>query len=745
MPNSKLLHDLNPEQREAVETTEGPLLILAGAGSGKTRVLTYRIAHLLEKGVYPSKILAITFTNKAAREMRERVDNLVGPAAKSLWVSTFHAACVRILRREIEKIGYQPGFVIYDTDEQKTLVKDCLKELNLNDKQFPPNAVLGRISSAKNELIGPPQFARRYRDYFSDRVADVYKLYQERLNKNNALDFDDLIMKTVELFRSYPEVLDYYQDRFQYILVDEYQDTNHAQYALVSLLAAKWRNLCVVGDDDQSIYSFRSADIRNILEFEKDFPDARVVKLERNYRSTQPILSAAHAVVRNNLGRKEKKLWTDRAGGEPLSVYEAGNEHDEVWHICNEIERLRATEGRNLRDFVVLYRTHAMSRVLEEVFLRRGIPYAIVGGLKFYDRKEVKDILAYLRLLVNPYDLAAFSRIANVPRRGIGPATVDKLFALALEGGLTVVEAARRVGEAGATKAAAAKLEAFAGLLEGISRQAEFLPVFDIVEQVLNQTGYLRELAAEGTVEAQTRIENLKELQSVAREYDQAERLEEDETGLSGFLAGVALVADADTHREGSDAVVFMTLHSAKGLEFPVVFMVGMEEGVFPHLRSLTDQDQLEEERRLCYVGITRAREKLYLTRAAQRTLYGQSVYNPASRFLDEIPPELVESGDAFGRAGRPKRHHGDPAPTRAPAPTFGSGWPAKSAPAAPAQPRRSDEVVAGDRIRHAKWGEGTVVAVKGDGQEAEITLAFPDPVGIKRVLAGFAGLEKVN
>lgn len=741
-----LLSRLNPEQREAVETTEGPLLILAGAGSGKTRVLTHRIARLLERGAHPARILAITFTNKAAREMRERVDALVGPAAKSLWVSTFHAACVRILRRDIEKIGYHSGFVIYDTSEQQTLVKECLKDLNLNDKHFPPNTVLSRISSGKNELIGPSDFMRRFRDYFSDQVAEVYKLYQARLQKNNALDFDDIIMKTVELLRNSPETREYYQDKFQYILVDEYQDTNHAQYALVSLLADKWRNLCVVGDDDQSIYSFRSADIRNILEFEKDFPDARVIRLERNYRSTQNILSAAHAVVRNNLGRKDKRLWTDQGEGEKLVVHEAAHEHEEAWFICSEIERLRAAAGRKLRDFAVLYRTNAMSRVLEEVFLRRQLPYAIVGGLKFYDRKEIRDILSYLRLLVNPNDLSAFVRVANVPRRGIGPATVEKVVSAAREDGLSVIEAVRRVSQPGLSggasrgigQTAAAKLRLLAQTLEELSRQAEFLSVFEVLEQVFEQTGYLRELAAEGTIEAQTRIENLKELQSVAREFDQAEKLDGEETGLAGFLTGVALVADTDSFRDETDAVVFMTLHSAKGLEFPVVFMVGMEEGIFPHVRSLTDQNQLEEERRLCYVGITRARAKLYLTRAAQRTLYGQPVYNQASRFLVELPPELVDSGDAFGRSEVRASAGGrtaNPSSVSRPA----------TRPAVPAGPRPSDNVAAGDRIRHAKWGEGTVVSVAGQGEEAEIALAFPAPIGVKKVVAKYAGLQKLG
>ncbi|MCL5046263.1 MAG: DNA helicase PcrA [Actinobacteria bacterium] len=732
-----ILANLNPEQREAASYLGGPLLILAGAGSGKTRVLTHRIAYLLEQGVSPFNILAITFTNKAAGEMKGRVEKLVGPVSKSIWVSTFHSACVRMLRRDIDKLGYEGSFVILDTDDQKTVVKECMKELDLSDKQFNPNAVLGSISNAKNELLGPEAFERRARDYFSQRTAQVYRLYQKKLRQNNALDFDDLIMKTVELLQARPDVLQYYQDKFHQVLVDEYQDTNHAQYVLVKLLAAKYRNLCVVGDDDQSVYSFRGANIRNILDFERDYPDAKVVKLEQNYRSTQKILSAAYHVVKNNFGRKDKRLWTKKGEGVPVAVYDASNEHDEAWFICNEIERLAADEGRKLSDFAVLYRTHAQSRVLEEVFLRRRIPYVIVGGLKFYDRKEIKDLIAYLRLLVNPRDLLAFRRVVNVPKRGLGPASLEKIEALAAEKDLPIVEAARRAAEApDLTRAAASKMAAFGDLLAVLQQQSRFLPLAELVSELLERSGYLIELQAEGTIEAATRVENIKEFQSVVQEFLRSS----EDTSLGAFLESVALVADADTFKEGADAVPFMTLHSAKGLEFPVTFLAGMEEGVFPHLRALTEEKELEEERRLCYVGMTRAEERLYLTHAWERTIYGNTLYNSVSRFIEEIPRELI------AKPGETKSIRMiQTTALRAPVPGAAQST-AGRAPAGPADRGLSPgavAVVAGEKVRHPKWGPGTVVSVRGEGEEAEITLAFPAPIGVKKVIAKYALLEK--
>jgi len=1056
-----LLTHLNKAQREAVTHLEGPLLILAGAGSGKTRVLTHRIAYLLEQGVSPFHILAITFTNKAAGEMKERVAELVGPVSRDIWVSTFHSACVRILRREADKAGLDRRFVVLDGSDQQAVVKECLKELNLSDKQFNPYAVLSAISSAKNELVGPEAYGRQARDYFAQRTAQVYELYQRKLAAGNALDFDDLIAKTVQLLQTREDILTNYQERFRHILVDEYQDTNHAQYVLVRLLAGRHRNLCVVGDDDQcllpdaavhtvqgirsvaelaegeavwsadpegqirpsriarvqsrgydgpvvrlttesgrvlegtpnhvgfarlapaagvwyvylsegehgyrlgvapgersgergpvsgltarlglegagrawivkaarseeqarlalqllerqhgleashqihrvgqavpldqlsarrhaearalslmgrqlileeyphvraaalrtryadgrdalaggtgltvqsfasdgrpeatfeptplahihegmqvpvrsgdrirweavtrrevrsyhgpvydltvppyhnfvagglvvhnSIYAWRGANIRNILDFEKDYPEARVVKLEQNYRSTQNILSSAHHVVKNNLGRKDKELWTDRGAGQPVVIYAASHEHDEAWFVAGEIERLTAEQGRKLNDFAVLYRTHAQSRVLEEVFLRRQVTYTIVGGLKFYERKEIKDIISYLRLMLNPADILAFRRVANVPRRGLGPATIEKVEAHAAAQGLPVLEAALQADQVeGLGKTLAGKVRDFAHLVFTLAKQSEFLSLSDLIDQVLERIGYLTELQQEGTLESLGRVENLKELLSVAKEFEASS----EERSLEAFLTSVALVAEQDTMESGADAVVFMTLHSAKGLEFPVVFLVGLEEGVFPHNRALLEESELEEERRLCYVGMTRARELLYLTHAWERTIYGNTVYNSPSRFLSEIPEDLtVQTGagrrgsmedrggsaGAYGNgfAGRPAGMPARPSgagftrPLGAGAGTA-SGRPLGVSPAAraaasrPSVPRGPADYSfsPGDKVRHPKWGPGTIVGVRGSGPQAEITLAFPAPTGVKKVVAEFANLEKVT
>lgn len=650
-----LLTDLNPPQQKAVTATEGPLLILAGAGSGKTRALTYRVAHLIkEKKVNPRSILAITFTNKAADEMRERIEALISKdTSQGMWISTFHSACVKILRSTIEKLGYKRNFVIYDDDDQETLINHCLKDLNLDPKRYSPKSVAATISNAKNELIDPDTFAGQAQTYFERIVSEVYHLYQERLFKNNALDFDDLIMVTVNIFELYPDILESYQDRFRYILIDEYQDTNHAQFRLVSLLASKHRNLCVVGDDDQSIYQFRGANIRNILEFEQDYPDAKVIKLEQNYRSTQAILDAANEVIKNNRGRKPKTLWTANDTGQGPIWYQAEDEHDEASYVATQIELLcrRSTRAgksnKAYKDFAVFYRTNAQSRVFEEVFLSYKLPYKIVGGVKFYERMEIKDILAYLRVLQNPAEGVSLKRIINVPKRGIGKTTADRIDAFCVQNNLSFYEALTKVGEVPSlSESAQEKVKEFLGLI-GIFSKGKNKKLHELVEEILDKTGYLQLLKQEGTIEAQSRIENIEEFVAACREFEMESAegaMPASRHGLEEFLERVALITDIDTYEEEENAVTLMTLHNAKGLEFPVVFMVGMEEGLFPHIRSMTNQAELEEERRLCYVGLTRAQEALYLTSAWSRSLYGGSNYTTHSRFLREIPPELLES-----------------------------------------------------------------------------------------------------
>ncbi|MGE5559343.1 MAG: DNA helicase PcrA [Bacillota bacterium] len=712
----RILAGLNPAQQEAVTHLKGPLLILAGAGSGKTRVLTHRIAHLMSRGVPGGQILAVTFTNKAAEEMRQRVFSLIGEKIGDLWISTFHHACVRILRQEAPAVGFQKQFVIFDTDEQLGQVKQALKELNLDDGYFSPKAVLAEISKAKNELITADLYERRAADYFTRNVLEVYRLYQRRLAQQQAFDFDDLILQTVLLFRTNQGILEKYQDKFWYILIDEYQDTNHAQYQLVNLLAGKSRNLCVVGDDDQSIYGFRSADIRNILEFEKDYPEAKVIKLEQNYRSTKTILNAANEVIRHNRFRKTKRLWTENPGGEPVVLAASGSEKEEAWFIGGEIERLVLIRGLSFKDFAVLYRTNAQSRVLEEVFLNKGLPYRILAGLRFYDRKEIRDILAYLRLIYNPRDYASFRRIVNSPRRGIGEATVDKVASFVMEHGLGLDEGLGRLEEIPSlTGRAAGQLNAFGAMWNGWRSCAESESITALTSRVLDESGYVRQLEQEGTVEAQSRLENLKEFFSVIRDFEKNSAA----PNLADFLEKVALVSDVDAYEAGTDAVVMMTLHTAKGLEFPVVFLAGMEEGLFPHGRSLFSEADLEEERRLCYVGITRAKNLLYLTYATIRTIYGKTDYTTVSRFIQDIPENLtVLPGTAPGYYGKRKT--------------------------APESPTEAAALRPGDRVRHAKWGEGTVVAVKGEGDGATLSLAFPD-LGIKQVVAAYAPLEKIT
>lgn len=644
-----MLRSLNPPQREAVTTTEGPLLILAGAGSGKTRALTYRVAYLIAEGkVNPRSILAITFTNKAADEMRERIEALIGKISRDMWISTFHSACVKILRCEINKLGYKRNFVIYDEDDSERLIKECLKDLNLDPKQYAPRSILAVISAAKSELIDPDTFASRSETYFDTIAGEVYKLYQQRLFENNALDFDDIIMTTVNIFELFPEILEKWQDRFRYILIDEYQDTNHAQYRFVKLLANKYQNVCVVGDPDQSIYQFRGANIRNILEFESDFPNARVINLEQNYRSTQTILDAANELIKNNRSRKPKNLWTANDSGTALCWYQAENEHDEAIFVASEIERLRRDENKAFKDFALFYRTNAQSRVFEEIFLNSNLPYKIVGGLKFYERMEVKDLLAYLRVVINPEENISLRRIINTPRRGIGKTTVERISTYAALQGISFFEALKNASEIpGLSAFALEKIGEFVSLIEEL-RKISMDRVSRIVEEIIEKTGYVRALEQEHTTEALGRIDNIKEFMAATREFD-ATYLAPSVTGggstsgLEDFLEKVALITEIDTYEEEKNAVTLMTLHNAKGLEFPVVFIVGMEEGLFPHIRSMSSLSDLEEERRLCYVGLTRAQERLYLTCAWSRSLFGESNYTTHSRFLKEIPEHLIE------------------------------------------------------------------------------------------------------
>lgn len=743
----ELLRHLNKAQQAAVSAGDGPLLVIAGAGSGKTRVLTYRIAYLLaQRRVPPYRILAVTFTNKAAKEMKERVARLVGFIGEQIWVSTFHSLCVQILRREAEYIGFRRNFLIFDTTDQLAVIRDCLKELNLDSKKFDPRFLLSAISAAKNELIGPQEYDRRASDYRENTIARVYARYQEKLRENNVFDFDDLIMYTVLLFKHNPQVLERYQERFQYILVDEYQDTNHAQYVLVKLLAEKYQNIFVVGDADQSIYRFRGADIRNILEFERDYPNARTVKLEQNYRSTKRILDAANAVIANNPGRKEKNLWTENPKGEPITYIQLPDERGEAGYVAEQIQQQVRETGRPYRDFTILYRTHSQSRVLEEEFMRRGVPYIIVSGLRFYERKEIKDLLAYLRLIHNPADNYSFVRIINVPRRGIGEATVGKIEEYAVENGISYFEALEQVDSIETISSRLAKkLREFRDMISSLRERAAELSVTELTEQVLEETGYLQELQNEKTIDAEGRIENLKEFLSVTKQFE----AENEPADLAGLLEHVALISDVDSLNDDADAVRMMTFHGAKGLEFPVVFMVGMEEGIFPHSRSQWDPDDLEEERRLCYVGITRAMEKLYLTSARQRTLYGSTNLNFVSRFIEEIPPELLEdqrgdrdevrvssvSAEVRGRGSTVMGTLGAAYPTTGIGSTAGRAR------------RRNSSVVAefqpGDKVRHDKFGVGTVISVSDSGGSAVYQVAFPGE-GVKKLLAGYAVLERV-
>lgn len=800
---------LNPMQQEAVYYTEGPLLVLAGAGSGKTRVLTHRIAYLIEeKGVNPWNIMAITFTNKAAAEMRERVDKIVGFGSESIWVSTFHSSCVRILRRHIEYLGYSTNFTIYDGDDQKTLMKQIFKKLDVDTKQFKERAVLSKISSAKDEMITPEEYELNAGiDFREKKVAQIYKEYQKELKKNNALDFDDLILKTVELFQNVPEVLDYYQEKFRYIMVDEYQDTNLVQFKLVDLLAKKYRNICVVGDDDQSIYKFRGANIENILSFEKAFPGAKVIKLEQNYRSTQNILNAANEVIRNNRGRKDKTLWTANEEGNLPRFLQFDTAYEEADAIAREIQKKAAERACDYSEFAVLYRTNAQSRLLEEKFILHSIPYRLVGGINFYQRKEIKDILCYLKTIANGQDDLAVQRIINVPKRGIGATSIGKVTIFASANGMSFYQALLRVKAVPSIGKAGDKILGFVEQIEDFKLRLSELSIKELIEEILEKTGYKKELEAEGEIEAETRLQNIEELINKAVNYSETA----EEPTLNGFLEEVALVADVDNMDESENRAILMTLHSAKGLEFPYVYLSGLEDGLFPSSMSLMsdDKDALEEERRLCYVGITRAQKELTITAARQRMTNGETRFSKVSRFVEEIPEWLLEkpeqksvfgraagpsfggrsqdtedsrgsssgwgrksgmttgwggagsgfdsgfsgsssSGSGFGgRAGSYGGIQGSSAKgfgtlgnrsnayasKTAPGPSFGKSFTVQKA--------SSLNYSAGDRVRHIKFGEGTVKSIVDGGKDFEVTVDF-DRVGQKKMFASFAKLVKL-
>ena len=789
---------LNEPQREAVYHTDGPLLILAGAGSGKTRVLTHRIAYLIEeKGVNPWNILAITFTNKAAGEMRQRVDSLVGFGSESIWVSTFHSMCVRILRRHIDRLGYDNRFTIYDTDDQKTLMKEVIRKLDFDPKRYKERALLSVISSAKNEMILPNEFELNAGgDFGQQQMAKVYREYEAQLKSNNALDFDDLLVKTVQLFDTQPDVLENYQERFHYIMVDEYQDTNTVQFKLVSLLAGKYRNLCVVGDDDQSIYKFRGANIRNILDFEKEFTDARVIKLEQNYRSTENILNAANGVIHNNKGRKDRTLWTDKGEGEKISLrqFDTGYEEGEV--VAEDIKE-SVREGASYNDSAILYRTNAQSRLFEEKFIAMNIPYKIVGGINFYARREIKDILAYLKTIDNGQDDLAVRRIINVPKRGIGLTTINRIQESASSRGISFYEALLAPELIAGAGRSASKLDSFAALIEYFKGQAEQESLTDLLNEIIEKTGYVESLGTEDPVDAETRIQNIDELVSKAAAYEEDCADRDEAATLSGFLEEVALVADIDSLDEDQDYVVLMTLHSAKGLEFPRVYLAGMEDGLFPSYMTVTgdDPEELEEERRLCYVGITRAEQKLTLTCARRRMVRGETQYNKMSRFVREIPMELLETGDgksgrfggaavgslsdfggdddslvwnpeeeevSFGGKTSGSDKYGNSTYANAKkafrAQAYGGMYSGNTGGGAGNKPgfaglQKGSQLSAGkggklsygvgDRVRHVKFGEGTVLDIKEGGRDHEVTVEF-DGAGVRKMFAMFAKLVKV-
>jgi len=765
-----LLTGMNDKQAEAVQTTEGPLLIMAGAGSGKTRVLTHRIAYLIdEKMINPWNILAITFTNKAAREMRERAMAL-NPATSETLIATFHSMCVRILRREADHIGYNRNFTIVDPGEQRTLMKRILKTLNLDPKKWNERAILGTISNAKNDLLDEVAYEHQAGDMYTQIVAKCYKAYQEELRRSEAMDFDDLIMMTLRLFDKNPDVLAYYQQRYQYIHVDEYQDTNHAQYQLVKLLASRFKNICVVGDADQSIYGWRGADMQNILDFEKDYPEAKVVLLEENYRSTKKILQAANEVIKNNRNRRPKKLWTQNDDGEQIVYYRANDERDEAVFVASTIDNIIREEGKNFKDFAVLYRTNAQSRTIEEALLKSNIPYTMVGGTKFYSRKEIRDVISYLNLIANPADNISFERVVNEPKRGVGPGTLEKIRNFAYEQNMSLLDASANIMLSPIKGKAAQGVYDFANMILNLRDQLDGLSITEAVEAVLDKSGYLDALSMQQTLESQARIENIEEFMSVTKNFDETNTDgTEDETGidrLGRFLNDLALIADTDDGDMEAAEVTLMTLHAAKGLEFPVVFLIGMEEGVFPLSRASEEPDELEEERRLAYVGITRAEEILFLTNANTRTLFGKTSYNRPSRFLREISDDLLQ----YQGLARPANSSFGVRFTKEEPTQFGQGMSLQQAlqtRKANAQPQRhtgaqpfskatgglpfgktsdpsnsATDWEIGDIAHHKKWGDGTVLEVTGSGKTQELKIKFPE-VGLKKVLASVAPIVK--
>ena len=721
---SEILSTLNNKQLEAATQVNGPLLVIAGAGSGKTKALTNRIAYMIrECHISPWNILAVTFTNKAAKEMKDRVIKILGPEEKESslpTVGTFHAICVRILRKHIHNLNYDSTFVIYDTADQQLLVKHILDELDIDDKQIKPRAILNNISNAKNELIGPEKYRRLATNHYTEKVAQIYTIYQKRLHQNNALDFDDIIFKTVDLFQKFPEILDQYQEKYKYISVDEYQDTNHAQYTLTNLLAQKYRNLCVIGDSDQSIYSFRGANIQNILNFERDYPEAKVVLLEQNYRSTQTILDAAHAVIVKNSKRKDKRLWTEREGGDKLKLKQLDNERSEADFVAKEIQKqIEKHETPDYKEFVVLYRTNAQSRVFEEAFLRFGIPYKLIGGIKFYERKEIKDVVAYLRVIQNPADSVSLLRIVNNPPRKIGPKTIEQLQSYATEQGTTLYQAMQQVEQIEGMGSKAEPIKKFVELIKELQQINHEFSVSGLIKHVIDYSGY-KTFINDGTLEGESRLENIYELVSVASKYDNLE------SGLSLniFLEEIALISDLDNMEQSDNSVTLMTIHSAKGLEFPVVFLAGLEEGILPHSQSMLDREELEEERRLMYVAITRAKNKLYLLHAKTRLVYGSSQTNTRSQFLDDIPEELLETTEKKAKPINTSELSYTPIPVEE--------YPETEV----------EELHDGDRVMHSTFGEGVVVSIRG----GVITVSFKNiRYGIKKLAISIAPLKKIS
>ena len=769
-----ILKGLNDKQYEAVTKTQGPCLVIAGAGSGKTKVLTHKIAYLIEhEGAKPWDILAITFTNKAANEMKERITNLIGEAAKDIWMGTFHSICVKILRRFIDRIGFDSSFIIFDTSDQKTLVKGCLRDLGIDDKMFTDRSVLSEISNAKNEMLEPDQYQLRANgDFRKEKIATVYELYQKRLKENNAIDFDDIINYTIKILLENPDIMEYYSNKFKYVLVDEYQDTNKSQFTLVTMLASKHGNITVVGDNDQGIYSFRGADISNILNFEKDFPGTKIIKLEQNYRCTGNILKAANAVIKNNEVKYKKELWTQNEEGNLPKVYQAKNEYDEGAYVVEQIEHLKREEYYKYSDFAILYRMNTQSRAIEDILRRENIPYKIIGGLKFYERKEIKDIIAYLRLIQNGNDNLSLKRIINEPKRGIGKTSLDKVEQLSMQTGISMYEIIKNAEQYGLNRVYLNSRE-FVNCIEELKAKKEELPISELIKQTLKKSGYTKALENENTIEAENRIENLDEFLTVAIEFEEQEA----ENTLSAFLEGITLSSDIDNLEEDEDYVTLMTLHSAKGLEFPVVFLVGMEEGIFPGYKSISEPTELEEERRLCYVGITRAKEHLFLTCSKQRTIFGSTSYNPVSRFLGEIPEDLLEGyEEAFGETSNKEEMFQDSKYSW----TYGSKnngniksykiTESKEPVAAASKTGNSNnqflfrtaesflnnlaskktttqdlsKYKAGLRIFHKKFGEGTISKVEPEGEDLKVDINF-DKVGHKRLMAKFANLEIIE